>query len=80
MDEKGNFTKGSDAICHIFFCVFVRIDQFIYIYIDDCKGKKSLLIRNNNFEIPPLLGLAVALKLQMCLICCISTKINISVN
>ena len=28
----------------------------------------SVLIRNNNFEIPPLLGLAVALKLQMCLI------------
>ena len=25
------------------------------------------MIRNNNFEIPPLLGLAVALKLQMCL-------------
>ena len=38
---RKEFTKGSDAICHIFFCFVVGIDQFIYIYLGDCKGKSQ---------------------------------------
>ena len=34
---RREFTKGSDAICHKF-VVVVGIDQFIYIYLGDCKG------------------------------------------
>ena len=36
---RREFTKGSDAICHKICIFFVGIDQFIYIYIGDCKGK-----------------------------------------
>ena len=45
---------------------FINLYIYIYIYLGDCIGKSQFLIRNDNFEIQPLLGLAVALKLQMC--------------